>query len=75
MALNSAKNQPRLEEPFRPGEWRTNTETAVPLPCCSEQLEASRNGLILLAPVRGTQQHGFSKKNKRELQKALVLQD
>ena len=33
---------------------RTNTETAVPLSCCSEQLGASRNGLILLASVRST---------------------
>jgi hypothetical protein len=46
---------------------RTNTETAVPLPCCSEQLAAGGNGLILLVSVRSTQQHGFSQKNKREL--------
>jgi len=54
MALNSAKNQPWLEEAIPAGIWRINTETAVPLPCCSEQLAAGCNSLILLAPVRGT---------------------
>jgi hypothetical protein len=51
---NSAKNQHRLEEAIPAGRSRTNTETAVPLPCCSEQLAARCNSLILLAPVRGT---------------------
>jgi hypothetical protein len=53
---------------------RTNTESVMPLPCCSEQLAAGCNSLILLAPVRGTQQHGFSQKNKWELREVLVLQ-
>jgi hypothetical protein len=53
---------------------RTNTESGMPPPCCSEQLAASCNSLILLAPVRGTQQHGFSQKNKWELREVLVLQ-
>jgi hypothetical protein len=35
-------------------ESRTNHEGAMLFPCCSEQLVASRNGLILLVLAGGT---------------------
>jgi hypothetical protein len=74
MTRNFAKNDTQPEQAIPVGRWRTNTETVVPLSCCSEQLAAGSNSLILLASVRSTKQHGFWQKNKAKFQKSPVPQ-